>query len=234
MSKLSNLIFKDEKHYVTSKFGYRKSFNTKAGSTSSFHNGTDYGTSGKKIAQYAIENGTILSCGTDSLGGKYAWIKYPRLNVKMLHYHLDSVSCKTGQAVSKGTLIGYTGMTGRATGIHLHLGIVNLANGQYIDPEAYNYSEPTVEVKSGFLPAKDYFGPGDVHANIGKIAEFMRRVFPKYTSEKALGNTYGPYIKSSITTFQTNAKKDGRYNNTIDGLFGPDTLKALESYGFRY
>ena len=141
MSKITNLIFKNANHYVTSGFGNRKIMNTKGGYTSSFHNGTDYGTNNVKLPQYAIENGTVLSCGTDSLGGKFVWVKYPRINVKMLHYHLSSVNCKTNQIVSKGTLLGYTGLSGKATGIHLHLSIVNLSNGEYLNPETYSYTE---------------------------------------------------------------------------------------------
>lgn len=145
MSKITEIIFNGKEHYITSKFGSRAPIKTSAGTTSNVHTGTDYGTNNKKIAQYAIEDGTVLSCGTDGLGGKYAWVQYPRLNVKMLHYHLDRVSCKKGQAVSKGTLLGYTGMTGKATGVHLHLAIVDLANNTYVDPEKFDYKEPTVE-----------------------------------------------------------------------------------------
>lgn len=239
MTKLTNLIFNGAKHYLTSPFGYRKSFSTKAGSTSNYHSGADYGTSGQALAQYAIEDGVILSCGTDGLGGKYAWIKYPRLNVKMLHYHLKNVKCKTGQEVKRGTLIGETGMTGRATGVHLHLSIVNLSTGAYLDPETFNYSDPVVSnvaasTNDGFLGKNGYFAYGDCHPNIAKIAKFMRNVFPKYTSVKALGPTLGPNLFASIKTFQTNAKKDGRYNAAIDGLIGPKTLAALRSYGFKY
>ena len=228
MTKLTNLIFNGAKHYLTSPFGYRKSFSTKAGSTSNYHSGSDYGTNGQKIPQYAVENGVVLSAGTDGYGGKYAWVKYPRLNVKMLHYHLDSVAVKAGQSVSKGTLIGNTGMTGKATGVHLHLSIVNLANGQYLDPEKYNYSEATVETNDNFLPAKGYFGYGDKHTNVGKIAEFMYKTFPAYTSKNALGNYYGNYIIASIKEFQR------RTGLTSDGYTGPITLAKLQEYGFKY
>lgn len=143
MSKISNIIFNGKEHYITSPYGRREVINTSAGSTSSFHYGTDYGTNGLKIAQYAIENGTILDCGRASDGANYIWVKYPRINKKFLHYHLDSIKVSDGQSVSKGTLLGYTGMTGKATGIHLHLGVVDLTTGDYEDPEVYakNYSE---------------------------------------------------------------------------------------------
>jgi len=36
-------------------------------------------------------------------------------------------SIKVGQRISKGTIIGYVGSTGRSTGPHLHLGIYKMA-----------------------------------------------------------------------------------------------------------
>lgn len=151
MSVVSNLIFHNAKHYVTSKFGKRAVMQTSAGSTSSFHNGTDYGTNGKKIPQYAIEDGEILTATKASDGALYVWVKYPRLGVKMLHYHLDSIKVKAGQKVDKNTVLGYTGMTGKSTGVHLHLGVKRLSGGGYIDPEAWaknEYTAPTEKTSS--------------------------------------------------------------------------------------
>lgn len=143
MSTISNLIFKDGKHYMSSPFGPRRVLSTSAGKTKSFHSGTDYATYGVKLPQYAISDGKIISCGKDYAygGALFVWVSYPSLKVKMLHYHLDSVKVKAGQTVKKGTLLGYTGKTGRATGIHLHLGIKRLSGGDYIDPEAWSKNE---------------------------------------------------------------------------------------------
>ena len=63
--------------------------------------------------------------------------------------------------------------------------------------------------------------------NIGKIDDFMYRVFPKYTSKKALGNYYGEYIESSIREFQ---KRTGLES---DGCVGQLTLNELKKYGFK-
>lgn len=141
MSVVSNLIFHNAKHYVTSKFGYRSVLSTSAGKTNPFHSGTDYGTNGKKIPQYAIEDGEILAATKASDGALYVWVKYPRLGVKFLHYHLDSIKVKKGQKVDANTLLGYTGKTGRSTGIHLHLGIKRLSGGDFIDPEKWMKNE---------------------------------------------------------------------------------------------
>ena len=160
MSKISELIFKGAKHYVTSPYGKRNTINTSAGTTSSFHNGTDYGTDNKKIAQYAIEDGYIFAAGTSSSdGAKYVWVIYPRPELAFLHYHLDTIAVKAGQKVSKGTKLGTTGKSGKATGIHLHLGIRSLIDlnssainkmtwtalrmCSYVDPEKVKYTEPT-------------------------------------------------------------------------------------------
>ena len=142
---LIKLIFHNNDAYITSPYGYRKSFGTSAGATSSFHNGVDYGTNCKKIPQYAISDGYVYSCGTDYAygGAKFVWVAYPTLGVKMLHYHLDKISVKAGQKVNTKTVIGTTGMSGRATGIHLHLGLKKLSGGDYIDPEKWFKDEYT-------------------------------------------------------------------------------------------
>ena len=88
--------------------------------------------------------------------------------------------------------------------------------------------EPTPTPKpSGFFPAKGYFGMGDKHANVAKIAAFMRRVFPSYTDKRALGDLYGPYIRKAVREFQR------RTGLTADGNTGPITLAKLKEYGFK-
>ena len=90
------------------------------------------------------------------------------------------------------------------------------------------YKEKTENTATGsFFPARGYFKKGDTHENIGKIASFMRKVFPLYTSEKARGNYYGDNIIKSITEFQR------RTGLEPDGCTGPLTLAMLEKYGFK-
>ena len=150
MSKITEIIFKGGKHRKSSSFGYREPISTKAGDSGTNHRGTDYATYGEKIPQYAIENGTIYETGKDIYGAKYVKVDYPRINKRFHHWHLDTISVKKGQAVKKYTKLGNTGMTGKATGVHLHLGIIDLKNDTYIDPEKYakEYKEPTEEKKT--------------------------------------------------------------------------------------
>ena len=162
MSAISKKIFNGANHYVTSPYGKRKTISTSAGSTASFHYGTDYGTNGKKIAQYAIEDGYVFSAQRAKDSALYVWVIYPRIKKAFLHYHLDSYKVRAGQSVKSGTLLGYTGKTGKATGVHLHLGIrdlTRLSDSQikhmtwallrscaYIDPEKLYYTAPSASV----------------------------------------------------------------------------------------
>ena len=251
MSVISNLIFKNEKHYITSRFGPRSSIQTPNGSTADFHSGTDYGTENKKLPQYAIEDGYVFEVGkANADGALYAWIIYPRIKYAFLHYHLDSYKVKAGQKVKRGTLIGYTGMTGKATGIHLHLGVRNLSklsasqvksmnwnllsSCPYVDAEKIKYSNTSSaaaaksDSKWSFLPSRGYFQKGDTDPFIGKVASFMRKAFPSYTSKDALGNTYGPYLISAIKEFQ---KRTGL---TVDGKLGKTTIEKLKEFDFTF
>ena len=91
--------------------------------------------------QYAIEDGIVLNCGIDNTGAKYIWVNYPRINKKLLHYHLDSICVIKNQSVTEDTILGYTGKTGMSTGIHLHLGMKESNGTQYQDPHEYEYKE---------------------------------------------------------------------------------------------
>lgn len=141
MSQLADKTFKGGKYTRSSSYGWRSDpFTGKR----AWHNGTDYATGGKKIPQYAVEEGTVTSCGIDKNGNnaKYVWVNYPRLKKKILYYHLDSITVKKGQSVNNDTQLGLTGKTGRATGIHLHMGLFDF-NGKAYDPDTYTI--PKVE-----------------------------------------------------------------------------------------
>lgn len=192
MSTISNIIFNNAEHYITSPYGKRQTISTSAGSTASFHYGTDYGTNNKKIAQYAIEDGSVISCGKADDGANYIWVRYPRINKKMLHYHLDSIKVKTGQSVKKGTLLGYTGKTGKATGIHLHLGIKDLTTEKYEDPEAFakkykaptGYTVGTYKVNTELLRVRKGAGTGYSYLKFNQLTKNAQEQVKKLNSNK--------------------------------------------------
>ena len=113
----------------------------------------------------------------------------------------------------------------------------------YSDGKKYNHNAFTVlgwdEMADGvrvvrvastkrFLPAKGYWWKYDIDERVGKLATFMRKTFPRYTSAKALGNKYGDYLSASIKEFQ---KRTGLYS---DGMCGKITYNELKKYGFNY
>lgn len=105
-----------------------------------------------------------------------------------------------------------------AKGILITLGIA------YKEPTKPTPPKPT----ESFFPPRGYFKKGDKSENVGKVASFMRKNFPAYTSEKALGNIYGPYLIKSITEFQR------RTGLVPDGCTGPITLAKLKEHGFKF
>lgn len=146
--KIITKIFPNGGYHISSGWGYREfEYNKKI--VKDFHNGIDYATNGVKLPQYAVEDGYIISCGKASDGANYIWVAYPRIGKKFLHYHLDSISVSKGQSVSSGTLLGYTGMTGMATGIHLHLGMKDINGTEYQNVEEYDYQEGTTPAPIG-------------------------------------------------------------------------------------
>ena len=167
---LATKTFKRTDWYVTSQFGLRKHPIT---GVVTMHNGTDYGTHGQKWPQYAVDKGAVIQAGRAADGALFCWVEYPKLGIKCLNYHLDSLRVKTGQPVSDSTILGYTGTTGNSTGIHLHLGMKRLASPNvYVDPHYFTPEDQPagtpikagdkVRVKQG---AKTYTG--------GKLASFV-------------------------------------------------------------
>ena len=229
MSKLSDLIFHNVAHKLTSPFGKRAVINTSAGATSSFHNGVDYGTFNRKIPQYAIEDGEVVSVGRDEAygGALFVWVKYPRLGIKLLHYHLDSYCVKAGQKVTEKTVLGYTGKTGRATGIHLHLGLKLLSGGGYIDPEEWfeeNYRPP---LKKG----KYIVTANELNVRTGPGTQYAKVAYDDFTmsAKKQIKKLRGKDYKKScfVKGMKISIKKvDGDWGMAPSGwvcLRGPES-----------
>lgn len=103
--------------YITSPFGYR--INPITGKKE-LHEGVDYGTNGLCIPIYPILDGKVLSCGTDITGAKFVYVLFTSIKMVGLYYHLSSINVKKGEVVNTNTILGKTGKSGKATGIHLH------------------------------------------------------------------------------------------------------------------
>ncbi len=91
------------------------------------HNGVDFraviGT-----PALSAESGTIVGVGDTDVGcrgasyGKWVLIRYDN-HLATIYAHLSSINTSTGARVVRGTVIGYSGATGYATGPHLHFGL---------------------------------------------------------------------------------------------------------------
>ena len=91
------------------------------------HSGLDFGAPvGTPLL--SVSSGTVLDTGnTDAIRGCYSfgkWVVVKHNNgLSSLYAHLSSISVSKGDVVAAGQLVGYSGMTGYATGPHLHLGV---------------------------------------------------------------------------------------------------------------
>lgn len=76
----------------------------------------------------AALSGIVLDTGnTDRVGGCYSFGKWVMLvhgnGISTLYAHLSDIDVMKGQSVNTGQIIGLSGMTGYATGPHLHFGV---------------------------------------------------------------------------------------------------------------
>ena len=87
--------------------------------------------------------------------------------------------------------------------------------------------------KDDFLPPKGYWksstknSGGDKAPQIAAMANFMLKVFPKYTPKGAKGDYFGPNLRKAIIQFQKNTHLEA------DGCVGPITYAKLKEFGFR-
>ena len=109
------------------------------------HDGYDYGLYYEPIA--AAASGTVILAGWEvpschsCLSGLTVEIAHG--NGLLTYYgHLSRIDVARGQRVSRGEVIGISGMTGSATGPHLHFGVYYLNGAGPIDPYGWSGSYP--------------------------------------------------------------------------------------------
>ena len=111
---------------ITSTFGCRESDNK---IVSSYHTGLDIAAN-KGTNINSICDGKVTLAKNFSSYGNCVMIENSGMTV--VYAHCQSLNVKEGQNVKKGDSIGTIGMTGNATGPHLHLEI--RYSGRYVDP----------------------------------------------------------------------------------------------------
>jgi murein DD-endopeptidase MepM/ murein hydrolase activator NlpD len=110
-------------------FGARRVIN---GQPRSPHSGVDYAAA-RGTPVVAANSGRVALVGEFFFPGRLVAIDHG-LGVYTLYFHLDSVAVTDGDAVDRGQVLGTVGVTGRATGPHLHFGAV--IGAARVDPAA--------------------------------------------------------------------------------------------------
>ena len=114
---------------VSDVFGTRRVFN---GATKSVHQGLDYRVPPSTPVS-AVNRGTVILARPLYFEGNCVVIDHGR-GLLSLYLHLSELKVKEGERVERGTEIGLSGATGRATGPHLHLAV--RWQGVYLNPAA--------------------------------------------------------------------------------------------------
>jgi len=112
---------------LTGRFGVRRYFNGEARSP---HAGFDIAVpTGSPVKANA--RGTVLATGEFFFNGKTVFIDHGN-GLLSMYCHLERLDVSPGDPVNKRQVIGRSGMTGRATGPHLHWSVI--LNGAMVDP----------------------------------------------------------------------------------------------------
>ena len=112
------------------RFGVRRFFN---GEPRSPHAGFDIAAA-RGAPVKANARGQVLAVDDYFFNGKTVFIDHGNGLISM-YCHLDDTSVQPGETVAKGQRVGAAGMTGRATGPHLHWSVI--LNGAMVNPELF-------------------------------------------------------------------------------------------------
>lgn len=120
---------------ITSPFGVERNFMLNGKRYHDVHSGVDIAAS-KGTPIYAAADGKIIYYKKDSTGSNTCAIDHGS-SVVTKYYHMSAFAkgLSVGDEVKKGDVIGYVGMTGYATGNHLHFMVV--INGKNCNPMDY-------------------------------------------------------------------------------------------------
>ena len=117
---------------LTSRYGYRGTHPV-TGKPNDFHNGVDLAMpEGSPV--YATRSGTVTMARLSDSWGNQVVINHGD-GFSSMYAHMVRYTVSVGEYVQQGEVIGYVGMTGWATGPHLHFTIYY--NGSTVNPMNY-------------------------------------------------------------------------------------------------
>ena len=115
---------------LSSPFGVRRVLNGEARSP---HAGLDVAVAaGTPI--HSAAGGVVSDTGNYYFSGNAVWIDHGNA-LMSVYSHLSEIKVRAGERVEKGQLLGLAGMTGRATGPHLHWTV--LLNSVMVEPTLF-------------------------------------------------------------------------------------------------
>jgi len=135
-------IYEKDKCYISLKYGIKypnTSFFIKRGLANKPHRGVDFGVldkyKGTPIFLVAPVSGTVVFAGFHTQFGNMVVIRCIENGFEYLHMlcHMKKISSEVvyNKRINAGTIIGVMGMTGTATGIHLHYQVEILTDGDW-------------------------------------------------------------------------------------------------------
>lgn len=207
---------------ATGSFGWRPAF-TENGVyvPAMLHNGQDYGApTGTPIR--AAHSGRIIWSGWDPVGGGWGIQLQHDDGWSTLYFHMShrSTDVTIGQRVTTGQTIGRVGMSGLATGPHLHFML--RINGQDLDPVPYLTStpaplEPMGEIMS-YYKTKKAFRDDLMHLIRYSVPRAKFNAGIKDAKGKVIIENLASSLRRAHTIGRQNRIKNDRMEGKIDAL----------------
>lgn len=224
---------------VNSTYGYRSDPFMKC---MKFHDGIDL-KAGHELV-FSMLPGKVAEVKHGNTGyGNYVILDFGKL--RCLYGHLGQIMVKTDDIVDAGTAIGYASNSGRSTGVHLHLKLTKLTDGQWksVDPQPFISSlNDYINKYNGILERlmdkghdNDDGLPKLTIANL--YAELKRQGVrhPKIVLAQALLES--AYFRSKLTTTHNNIfgirKRNGDYQSFRHWTCAVTAYRDLVQYKYR-